>query len=138
VRTFTYIIALLGTVCTLASAPRAQAEIPLVTDTITRQLEAFKQDDFETAFRFASPMIKGMFGSSQRFGQMVRQGYPMVWRPADVRYGAAVEDGPTVRQLVIITDGAGTLHYLEYEMIPGADGWVINGVRRVEAPEVGV
>ncbi len=109
-RTFTYIIALLGTVCTLASAPRAQAEIPLVTDTITRQLEAFKQDDFETAFRFASPMIKGMFGSSQRFGQMVRQGYPMVWRPADVRYGAAVEDGPTVRQLVIITDGAGTLH----------------------------
>ena len=109
-----------------------------MTDTITRQLEAFKQDDFETAFRFASPMIKGMFGSSQRFGQMVRQGYPMVWRPADVRYGAAVEDGPTVRQLVIITDGAGTLHYLEYEMIPGAEGWVINGVRRVEAPEVGV
>ena len=46
--------------------------------TINRQIEAFQADDFATAFTFASPTIQGMFGTSDRFGAVVRQGYPMV------------------------------------------------------------
>ena len=45
---------------------------------ISDQIAAFQQDDFETAFTYASPMIKGIFGTPERFGQMVREGYPMV------------------------------------------------------------
>ena len=55
---------------------------------ISKQIEAFKADDFDTAFSFASPMIQRMFGSASTFGEMVQNGYPMVWRPAEVRFSA--------------------------------------------------
>ena len=54
--------------------------------TISAQIEAFKADDFEQAFTYASPNIRDIFGSSDNFGLMVRRGYPEVWRPAEVRY----------------------------------------------------
>ena len=38
---------------------------------------AFKAVDFAQAFTYA-PNIKGMFGTADRFGMMVRNGYPMV------------------------------------------------------------
>jgi len=47
---------------------------------IRSQIEAFSNDDMETAFEFASPSIKSIFGNYIRFGSMVRQGYPMVFR----------------------------------------------------------
>jgi hypothetical protein len=96
---------------------------------ISDQIAAFQADDFETAFGFASPMIRQMFGSPSRFGAMVRSGYPMVWRPVDLRFSALAErDGRKV-QSVVVTDRAGALHVLDYEMIEGDDGWRINGVR---------
>ena len=122
----------------LGAAQPGVAESSDVTATIERQIEAFKADDFDQAFTFASPMIQHMFRTPERFGQMVRQGYPMVWRPAQVQYGDATTDSGVVRQTVLITDQQGVVHFFEYEMIRGASGWVINGVRRIQAPQVGV
>lgn len=120
----------------LAALP-LRAQDAAVTGVIDDQIEAFLADDLDRAFSFASPMIQGMFRTPETFGQMVRQGYPMVWRPADVRYGSATQDGGRVRQTVIITDRQGAVHALEYEMIPDGDGWRINGVRPLQAPSVG-
>lgn len=104
---------------------------------ISDQIAAFKADDFEMAFTFASPGIKRLFGSPGRFGQMVRSGFPMVWRPAGVRFtDLSVRDGRQV-QSVIVTDQAGTLHVLDYEMVPGQEGWLINGVWVREADGAG-
>ena len=47
---------------------------------IRSQIEAFSKDDMKAAFQFASPSIKSIFGNYIRFGSMVRQGYPMVFR----------------------------------------------------------
>ena len=116
----------------------ATADQSQITTTIDSQIEAFQQDDFARAFEFASPMIQNMFRTPERFGQMVRQGYPMVWRPAEVQYGEAIGDGALVRQTVVITDLSGAVHVFEYEMLEGPEGWVINGVRRLESPRVGV
>lgn len=102
---------------------------------ISDQIAAFQQDDFETAFTYASPMIKGIFGTPQRFGQMVRDGYPMVWRPSDVEFLEAEQIGKALVQDVLIRDGEGVLYEVEYEMIQGEDGWKINGVRVKRAPE---
>ena len=102
---------------------------------ISDQIAAFQQDDFETAFTYASPMIKGIFGTPQRFGQMVREGYPMVWRPSDVEFLEAEQTGPALVQDVLIRDAEGVLYEVEYEMIQGEDGWKINGVRVKRAPE---
>lgn len=109
-----------------------------ITGTIQSQIDAFLADDFATAFTFASPAIKRLFGTSDRFGTMVRQGYPMVWRPAEVTF---LETEPFASggylQRVLVTDQSGVPHLLEYQMIDTPDGWQINGVRILRAPQVG-
>lgn len=124
-------ILVLAFATTMALAPlaRAQETGADIRAVISEQIAALQADDFETAFGFASPTIKRIFGNSEVFGQMVRSGYPMVWRPADVRFtDLATRDGHPV-QGVLVTDQAGALHVLEYEMVPGEGGWQINGVR---------
>lgn len=106
-------------------------------DVIGAQIEAFRADDFGTAFTFAAPGIKQLFGTPENFGRMVRQGYPMVWRPAEVRYGARELRGATVLQRVIITDAEGRLHTLLYHMVPLGESWQIAGVQILREPDVG-
>lgn len=105
---------------------------------ISDQLAAFLADDLGTAFSFASPGIRALFGTPGNFGLMVEQGYPMVWRPGEVAFVGRAEQGGAVLEQVRITDRAGAVHYLEYRMIPTDDGWKIDGVRFIEAPFSGV
>lgn len=102
---------------------------------ISDQIAAFQQDDFETAFSYASPNIKRIFGGPDRFGEMVQSGYPMVWRPAEVQFLAAEQIGGTLRQGVLIRDGDGVFYELDYDMIPGQDGWKIDGVQIRRVPD---
>ena len=108
-----------------------------IEGTIQGQIEAFLADDFAAAFAFASPNIRRIFGNSDSFGSMVRQGYPMVWRPADVRFLELRELGGRTLQRVMIRDQAGIFHVLEYQMLVGENGWQIDGVRIVPKAEVG-
>lgn len=119
------------------AGPAAAEDRDAVTGVIQSQIEAFLADDFATAFTFASPGIKRMFGSPDRFGMMVRQGYPMVWRPADVQYLDFDGSRSMPTQNVLITDQNGVSHVLEYTMIATEDGWQIAGVRILQAPGVG-
>ncbi len=121
----------------LATPAAAEDRNPAIEGVIQSQIEAFLADDFETAFTFASPMIQRGFGTSERFGQMVRQGYPMVWRPADVQYLDVETRGPFDYQKVLITDGNGVPHVLEYQMIEGGGSYQINGVRILQASALG-
>lgn len=122
------------------SAASAQATSPddPVTQVITDQLSAFQADDFETAFTYASPAIRGLFGSAERFGQMVRDGYPMVYRPAEVTMLDQTEVAGRTVQRVLIRDAAGRVHLLAYTMLRTTDGWQIDGVQILRAPQVGV
>ncbi|PWJ16259.1 DUF4864 domain-containing protein [Jannaschia seohaensis] len=104
---------------------------------IGAQIEAFRADDFDTAFTFASPGIQGMFRTPDNFGRMVRQGYPMVWRPERVEYLGAQREGPGWRQEILVTDMEGRLHKLAYTMVETPEGWKIAGVQLLRAPEVG-
>lgn len=111
----------------LASGAFAQsAEIEA---NIAAQIQAFKADDFATAFTFASPNIQRLFGNPDNFGAMVRNGYPMVWRPSDVRFLELREVAGALWQKVMITDGDGAVHILDYQMIQRESGWKINGVQ---------
>ena len=117
------------------SAPAQETEIQSV---IRQQMDALGVDDFATAFGFASPSIRGMFGTPDRFGQMVRDGYPMVWRPDAVTFGELRDVGGRLWQRVIVRDGQGRFHALDYQMIPAEGGWQINGVQILPAPGAGV
>jgi hypothetical protein len=125
--------ALLTTACW--ALPALAQDDPIRT-TIQSQLNALQADDFVTAFTFASPTIKGIFGTAENFGQMVRQGYPMVHRPAEVKMLDLREVAGNLWQRVMITDMQGRTHLLDYQMIETPQGWQINGVQLL--PSVGV
>jgi hypothetical protein len=110
------------------SPARSQDAAAAIRGVISDQIAAFRADDFETAFGFASPAIRRMFGAPDRFGEMVRRGYPMVWRPADVRFSGLAEQGGRTVQSVLITDQSGALFVVDYEMVAYDGRWVINGV----------
>ena len=114
----------------------ASAQERGIEETITRQLDAFKADDFGAAFDFASPTIKNIFRTPENFGAMVKQGYPMVWRPGAVTYLEQREIAGAIWQKVQIVDGAGRVHILDYQMIQTPEGWQINGVQLLQQPDV--
>jgi hypothetical protein len=127
-------MASLAVLLIIASAFNALAQDADIRSTITKQFEAFKVDDFATAFTFASPTLQTLFQSPENFGRMVVKGYPMVWRPAAVEYLDLREKSGVFFQTVQITDQEDSVHYLEYRMQKISDGWRINGVRILEAP----
>lgn len=116
--------------------PAGAQEAP-IQETIQRQIEAFQADDFARAFTFASPTIKGMFGTPENFGAMVKNGYPMVYRPAEVQMMELREVAGNLWQRVRITDQAGAGWLLDYMMVETAEGWQINAVQILPAPDVG-
>ncbi|KIC38279.1 DUF4864 domain-containing protein [Leisingera sp. ANG-M7] len=103
-----------------------------VTSVIGSQFEAFLNNDAETAFTYASPDIRRIFGTPERFGEMVQQGYPMVWRPAEVRYLDLREVAGSLWQRVMITDQSGAVHLLDYQMVNLESGWKINAVHLLQ------
>ncbi len=117
--------------------PAAAQEGP-IRETIQNQIEAFQADDFARAFTFASPNIQGLFGTPESFGAMVRQGYPMVYRPADVQMLDLREVAGNLWQRVRVVDQAGAAWLLDYMMVETPQGWQINGVQILPAPDVGV
>jgi len=108
-----------------------------VEGVIQDQITAFLADDFDTAFTYASPMIRNLFRTPDNFGMMVRQGYPMVWRPSSVTFTDREMRGDRVLQRVVITDAQGATHVLLYEMMPAGETWKINGVQLLRTPQVG-
>ena len=121
----------------LGQAAPAGDAASAIRQVISDQIAAFEADDFATAFTFASPGIRAMFGTPGRFGAMVREGYPMVWRPGEVRFADLAERGGRTLQRVLVTDAAGALYVLEYEMVQDAQGWRIDGVRVLEEGAAG-
>jgi hypothetical protein len=115
---------------TLSDADRAA-----IRDVIGRQVEAFGRDDGETAFGFASPTIRRMFGSAEIFMDMVRQGYQPVYRPRafDFREIVSLHGQPAQKVYVIGPDGRPVTAIYPMRQLP--DGtWRIDGCF-LQAPE---
>ncbi len=117
-------------------APVQAQDNAAIEGIIEEQLQAFTDRDVDAAWQFASPMIQSMFGNSARFGQMVEQGYPMVWDNRDAQFMELSGDGKLVLQKVYIRDAQGAGWVLSYAMLLTDAGWKINGVSVVPAPEI--
>ncbi len=123
----------------MGSGALAQDDVapdPAIESTIQSQLDAFLKDDFATAFTYAAPSIQGMFGTAEVFGMMVKRGYPMVWRPDDVRFTELRQEGGEMAQRVLIRDQDGASHLLEYRLIDEGGQWRISGVQIIPQPGV--
>lgn len=121
----------------LTVMPVLAQDAQAIEDTIGSQLEAFNNRDVAQAWTYASPNIQRLFGDAGNFGMMVQRGYPMVWDNADVRYLELREIAGNLWQKVMIRDANGTLHMLDYQMVNTENGWQINGVQLLPAPDVG-
>lgn len=117
------------------SAP-ARAQSTDIEANIRAQIEAFQADDFVSAFSFASPTIQQVFRSPETFGAMVKNGYPMVWRPTEVRFLDLRDVAGQLWQRVMITDAKGDVHVLDYQMVNLEGAWKINAVQLLKAPGV--
>ncbi|OYX25138.1 MAG: DUF4864 domain-containing protein [Rhodobacterales bacterium 32-66-7] len=109
-----------------------------IQSTIQAQIDAFQADDFAKAFSYASPNIKGLFGTAENFGAMVKNGYPMVYRPTEVEMQDLREIAGNLWQRVRVVDQEGRAHLLDYMMVETPEGWQINAVQLLPAPDVGV
>ena len=106
---------------------------------IDRQLGAFRRDAADDAWREASPGIRSQFGSPERFLDMVRQGYPPVYRPGRYAFGEVRELGEGAEQSVRIDDAAGIGWTAVYSFEKQPDGtWAISGCRLLRAPDEAV
>jgi hypothetical protein len=121
-----------------APADVPQADREAIAAVIGKQIDAFRHDDAPAAFGYASPMIQGMFGDPAHFLAMVQRGYPPVYRPRSVQFGALVmRDGRIVQRVDIVgPDGTGELALYTMEREP--DGtWRIDGCQLTEPDSVG-
>ena len=122
----------------LCAAPATAQEAPRAIErVITDQVEAFRAGDFGRAFTHAAPGIQRLFGTPERFGAMVRQGYPMVIDPRGMRFLPPEQAGDALRQRVLVTGPEGRPHMLEYTMVRADGRWRIAAVRVLQAPTVG-
>ena len=110
---------------------------PAIEDVIQSQIDAFLADDMAAAFVHASPNIKGIFGSPERVGMMVKQGFPMVYRPSEVEFLELRELSGALWQKVLMRDANGVYTTLDYQMVPAGDSWQINAVQIIPNPPVG-
>ena len=96
---------------------------------IQSQLTALQADQAAKAFSFASPGIQSMFGTPDRFMQMVRSGYAAVYRPREVQFLDLVIDQGRLAQRVLFVgpDGVPVLAYYYMERQPDGS-WRISGV----------
>lgn len=131
------LILALGFAGLAAEAQEELAPNPAIEATIQSQFDAFVARDVAEAFEYASPNIRGLFGTPENFGRMVQQGYPMVWNPSAVDFiDLQTLDGLIVQRVQVV-DQAGTVHMLGYAMVETEAGWVINGVQILRASGVG-
>ena len=130
-RSFIGILRIL-TICLLFWGPSAWAEVSPSDQTaiqavISSQIDAFRHDNAGAAFGFATPELQTMFGSPGRFMDMVQHGYPPVYRPRSMGFGALTEEDGQVVQFVELIGPDGLAYTARYAMQRQDDGtWRIS------------
>ncbi|MEM7425947.1 MAG: DUF4864 domain-containing protein [Pseudomonadota bacterium] len=103
---------------------------------INTQISAFHADDGAKAYSFATPRLQKKFVNPSIFMQMVRTGYPAVYRARNVEFaGISDELGkPTQRVKLIGPDGSLWLGLYGFQKQPDGS-WRISAVVIRKAPD---
>ncbi|SIQ08542.1 protein of unknown function [Rhizobium sp. RU20A] len=122
---------ILLTLFALLCAPRAFAgPVEDGQKIIAAQVQAFLDDDADTAYGFASPAIRTLYPDKDRFFAMVKRGYGPVYRPDNFSFGRSKVDGDSIIQEVLIKGPDGKDWTALYQLLRQPDGSLkINGVQ---------
>ncbi len=110
-------------------AAAQQSDVAKVAaESIMKQLEAFRRDDYDAAYVFASADVKQLF-DRRAFERMVKDGYPEIARStsAAVARAEVAPDGDVYVHLRIRGANGSGIEAL-YQMVRERDGWKINSV----------
>jgi DNA-binding transcriptional LysR family regulator len=115
-----FLACLLALFCAFPARAQSDTDLSAIRATIERQVEAFRRHDGAAAFAFATDEIKAMFGSPERFMDMVRQGYGAIYAPRRFAFGDAQAEDGRVRQIVEFDglDGDGIVALYDMERQP--------------------
>jgi hypothetical protein len=112
--------------------PADQAAIQGV---IAGQIDAFRHDDQDRAYGFASPDIQAMFGDAGNFMTMVREGFQPVYHPRSYAFDEARAINGMLIQDVAVVGPDGQPHIARYTMEQEPDGsWRIAGCQILAKP----
>ena len=113
--------------CASAVAQADKTNPKSAAEPVVKQLEAFRRGDFDTAFTFASGMIRAQF-DRQAFETMVRGGYPEIARSTFAAVTKTELESPGLAYVTVKVRGVnGQAVEALYELI-WEEGWKINGV----------
>jgi hypothetical protein len=140
------LVGLLGMITVLAvfavgpaGAQTSDADQAAIRQVIQSQMAAFQKDDGPTAYGYASPTIQQKFGNADIFIEMVKTGYPAVYRPREVEFRALKAENGRLLQEVFVIGPDGKPALAIYEMQRQPDGsWRINGCWLTAAPDQSV
>lgn len=116
----------LALLCWTSSAFAQRPEEAKVQDVITRQLEALRRGDSESAFAHASPAIQAIFQNAQNFSRMVETGFPQIYKSRTHRFLKLEGINGTYTQRVLIESDGGTV-VVRYEIVEIDGALRING-----------
>ena len=95
---------------------------------ISDQIKAFRNQDFQRAYKYASPSIKFFFPSAESFCKMIKESYPMIWDPEKYEFLEIQNRLGIIFQRVMFTDQNGKNFVFDYQMRKVKANWNINGV----------
>ena len=124
-----------ATAARAADAPDvSQGDARGVRAVILAQFDAFSADDAKRAFSYATPKLREMFGTADRFIEVVRAAYPAVYRHETVAFlKPELAEGSLV-QGVHLTDAEGVLWLALYRLERQRDkSWRISACQLVAA-----
>ena len=82
-----------------------------IQEIISEQILAFRQNNAEEAYAFASSFIKSKFPSPSRFMAMVKGSYPMIWNPKSYEFISTSSGSAGILQRVMFRDQKDTSDY---------------------------
>lgn len=102
---------------------------------ISGQITAFLENDNETAYSYAAPIIKQQFPNVEIFMVMVVHRFQPVWKPKNYVFGKAIQTGPEeIMQQVFLTGPDGKPYEALYTLTKQKEGdYKISAVRVIEA-----
>lgn len=119
---------------TVAPSASADETDDAIQNVILSQIEAFANDDKETAWGFASDGIQRQSGSIDTFYNMVRLSYEPVYKASAIEFMERIPHTGFQIQVVRLKGPDGKRWRALYRMVMNDDQWRIGGVALKEAP----
>src|SRR3954464_4482266 len=97
---------------------------------VNHQIEAFRADDFRSAYRWAATGVQHKFTLPQ-FEMMIRRDYGEMANGRGVEFGAVKAEGDTALVQVFFFAEGGSVRVFLYSLIAEDGTWKIGGVEEV-------